>query len=146
MGRYGHDRDDDYRPSNEAEPVVDLKANLELRQQTKIRPAATLKTKTERRSTLPKYDNPPSGADIKNAIKRLIVDDMSITLNELVMKLGKDGIQVSRVTISNIRTEFRETIKFFLMANIDPRRLQISNRANGAAQIDKKRRQPNIPG
>lgn len=50
------------------------------------------------------------GSGVKNKIKDLIIDTPSISVEDLVKKLGKNA-QVSKVTVSNIRAEFRHSLK-----------------------------------
>lgn len=57
-----------------------------------------------------KIEAKPSG--VKVAIKKAIIEDPEITVDALIKKLGKGGAPVSKVTVSNVRAEFRHTLKF----------------------------------
>jgi len=48
----------------------------------------------------------------KDKIKQLVFDDPDIDVDAIVKKLGKGGAKVSRVTVSNIRAEYRHTVRF----------------------------------
>jgi len=48
---------------------------------------------------------------VKAKIKRLILAKPQITVDDLVEKLGKGGAKVSKVTVANVRAEFRHTIR-----------------------------------
>jgi hypothetical protein len=56
-----------------------------------------------------KVEAKPTG--VKVAIKTAIINDPEITVDALIKKLGKGGAPVSKVTVSNVRAEFRHTLK-----------------------------------
>lgn len=66
----------------------------------------------------------PSGSGIKNRIKLALLDDLSLSPDELVKKLGKSGQEVSKVTVSNIRAEFRHTLKLLKEEKINCAKLE----------------------
>lgn len=51
----------------------------------------------------------PSGVKVR--IKELVIADPLISVEGIVEQLGKAGGEVSRVTVSNIRAEFRHSLK-----------------------------------
>lgn len=55
----------------------------------------------------------PSGVKVR--IKELIIDNPLISVDEIVNELGKAGGEVSRVTVSNIRSGFRHSLKVLAM-------------------------------
>jgi (p)ppGpp synthase/HD superfamily hydrolase len=48
---------------------------------------------------------------VRSAIKRLLLADQTMSVNEIQAALLHDGLRVSRLTISSIRSEFRHTIR-----------------------------------
>jgi len=66
-----------------------------------------------------------SGTGVKNSIKLAILDDLKISVDDLVKKLGKGGASVSKVTVSNIRAEFRHTLKLLHDEKVNCAKLEI---------------------
>jgi hypothetical protein len=56
-----------------------------------------------------KIEAKPTG--VKVAIKTAIIENPEITVDALIKKLGKGGAPVSKVTVSNVRAEFRHTLR-----------------------------------
>jgi hypothetical protein len=86
------DDDDDEKPAKKKKPAAD--------DDDEDKPK---KKKTE--------EAPPKSSGVKVAIKDAIIDDPDISVEAIVKKLGKGGADVSKVTVSNVRAEFRHSLK-----------------------------------
>lgn len=99
MGRWGHDRDDD----TDGKPIRFPPSNPRRRIRVPV--------KREYASTA-RYERTLSADEIKTTIKKLIYDNPRITISELQAELKERRIKISTVTLSNIRAEYRHTVKF----------------------------------
>lgn len=72
-----------------------------------------------------KTEAEPKGAGVKDRIKDLLADNPSISVDELVKKLGTKAGAVSKITVSNIRAEWRHTIKNLQRGKVTVAKLEL---------------------
>lgn len=72
------------------------------------------KKKPAKKAAAPEKAGKPAaqGGGVKNRIKECVAADTDVTVDDIVKKLGKLGGEISKVTVTNVRAEFRHTLKF----------------------------------
>ncbi len=117
MGRWGHDHDDD--PEDDGKSIYRPRYEEPTKKPIPRRRVRLDDDSPKRRTPRPHHqrgslERKPTGSEIKTEIKRLIYDRPRITVSELQMKMQSLGIKMSIVLISNIRAEYRHTIRFLI--------------------------------
>lgn len=87
--------------------------------------AAPRKKTAAKKTAAPKPDKKPvsrkgesgSGEGVKNTIKRLILENPQVSVDDIAAVITKQGVTASRLTISGIRSEFRHTLRFLKSVN-----------------------------
>lgn len=72
-----------------------------------------------------KTEAEPKGAGVKDRIKDLLSENPGFSVDELVKKLGTKAGAVSKITVSNIRAEWRHTIKNLQRGKVNVGKLEL---------------------
>jgi hypothetical protein len=56
--------------------------------------------------------------DAKTRIKTMIIEDPQITTDEIMMVLERDGVQISSLAVSSIRSNFRHSLRLLQGMNL----------------------------
>lgn len=99
MGRWGHDRDDD----------TDGKPDYTARNNRKHRVRVSV---ARDNASTARYEKTLSADEIKRKIKKLMFDNPRMRVNDLQRELRDSRIRISNITLSAIRTEYRDTVRF----------------------------------
>jgi hypothetical protein len=102
-GRYGHDPfDREDRPSpRQSKPRVKIESETA---------AKTIPQRKKRKLISPNV-NRPKRDDLRTLIKSLILENENRSVDEIAAKLDRSS-HIDRITITNIRSEFKQTLKF----------------------------------
>jgi hypothetical protein len=107
--RPAEDEEEDEAPKKKKKPAAEDEEEDEAPKKKK-KPAAD-----EDEDEAPKKKKaaavPQKASGVKVAIKDAIIADTDISVDAIVKLLGKGGADVSKVTVSNVRAEFRHTLK-----------------------------------
>ena len=99
----------------EEEKTTSKKAPAKKKAAAPAKKAAPAKAKTEKpeKKAAPKEKKPaagPKSTGIKVQIKKMVFKNPSITVDDLLERLGKGGVKPSKLTVSAIRSEFRHSL------------------------------------
>lgn len=108
MGRWGHDSEDD----TDGKPLRHLVRANQARQRTRLAPKPATRPATKDGARPRGYEK-PSARTLMDGIRQLVLDDPELRPDEIRRELKERyGENVSAVTISRIKTEFRATLRF----------------------------------
>lgn len=93
--RAAADDDDDSRPARGAGKVAEKEKEK-------------APTKGTKRAATPASGD---GQGVKDRIKAIMIEEPDVSLDDIMEQMGKGGSKLSRVTISNIRAEFRHSLR-----------------------------------
>lgn len=114
MGRWGYDRDDD----SDGKPLRHLVLAERTRKRVRANPSPRHQPDNERKRE--KQSKTPSrsyvrltATEIMDAVRELVLDDPSLRPDEIAKEMNRrHGVTPSIITVSNIRTQFRGTLRF----------------------------------
>jgi hypothetical protein len=82
-----------------------------------------LTARPKKPKTAPRYQS--TGKGIKTKVKLMVLNDPRITTDEIVERLGIDSQAISRILVSNIRAEFRSTLKLLKEQRVNVMKLEL---------------------
>jgi hypothetical protein len=82
-----------------------------------------LTARPKKPKTTPRYQS--TGKGIKTKVKLMVLNDPRITTDEIVERLGIDSQAISKILVSNIRMEFRSTLKLLKEQRVNVMKLEL---------------------
>jgi hypothetical protein len=88
--------------------TFETKSGLVLNLRLSLKLASSLVTRTARYLPPPRVNR---RFDAKSRIKRLVLHDPGLSIDDIVVLLDREGVRVSHTLISAVRSEFRDSLR-----------------------------------